>query len=86
MSTYPAEPVEPSNRKRRLRLVIAGVAFAIFIGFCIVPCIFFGGIAAVEQFFGAGDGVDHSTDDRPAEDQEAPPPSQPPLPPTAPPD
>lgn len=48
------DPV-PSSRERRMgkrtQLVLVAVAFTIFIGFCVVPCVLFGGVAAVEQFF-----------------------------------
>ncbi|MBA2664312.1 MAG: hypothetical protein H0U74_18625 [Bradymonadaceae bacterium] len=43
---------------RRTRVLIAGVVFTLLIGFCIVPCILFGGIAAVERLIDQGQGIE----------------------------
>jgi uncharacterized sodium:solute symporter family permease YidK len=44
---------DPIDRRlsKRTQLVLVAAAFTIFIGFCVVPCVLFGGFSAVEQFF-----------------------------------
>ncbi|MFU8807285.1 MAG: hypothetical protein ACNA8W_25980 [Bradymonadaceae bacterium] len=54
MSEEPLPEATQRRISRRTQLILAGVAFTIFIGFCVIPCLLFGGISVVEQFFDRG--------------------------------